>query len=75
MDLILFYLHMSHKNECFMARQPILKVSICKIYKHDKACIINHYVFIPFTFDRFCFLAPKVAVEINRAQRFMHTLL
>ncbi|GJW89039.1 putative reverse transcriptase domain-containing protein [Tanacetum coccineum] len=47
----------------FTAGQATLKAASCKVTKHDKACIENQHVFIPFAFDTFGFLAPE-AVEL-----------
>ncbi|GJX60384.1 hypothetical protein Tco_0291774 [Tanacetum coccineum] len=39
----------------FTAGQAALKVASCKVTKHEKACIENQHVFIPFAFDTFGF--------------------
>ncbi|GJT00103.1 hypothetical protein Tco_0821272 [Tanacetum coccineum] len=46
-----------------------LKASSCKVTKHDKACIENQHVFVPFAFDAFSFLAPEAVELLNRVQR------
>ena len=40
----------------FTAGQSTLKAASCKVTKHEKACIENQHVFIPFAFDTFGFL-------------------
>nr|GEW99157.1 putative reverse transcriptase domain-containing protein [Tanacetum cinerariifolium] len=47
----------------FIAGQAALKAASGKVTKHEKACIENQHVFIPFAFDTFGFLAPE-AVEL-----------
>ncbi|GKE94597.1 hypothetical protein Tco_1579452, partial [Tanacetum coccineum] len=47
----------------FTAGQAALKATSSKVTKHEKACIENQHVFIPFAFDTFGFLAPE-AVEL-----------
>ncbi|GJR10423.1 RNA-directed DNA polymerase, eukaryota, reverse transcriptase zinc-binding domain protein [Tanacetum coccineum] len=43
----------------FTAGQAALKAASCKVTKHEKTCIENQHVFIPFAFDTFGFLAPE----------------
>ena len=45
----------------------------CKVVKHENACIANEYVFVPFAFDTFGFLAPEAVELLNRVQRVMHS--
>ncbi|MFS8005374.1 hypothetical protein Hanom_Chr13g01236541 [Helianthus anomalus] len=40
-------------------RKHALTTSTCKVIKHEKACLDNQHVFIPFAFDTFGFLAPE----------------
>ncbi|GKE45440.1 putative reverse transcriptase domain-containing protein [Tanacetum coccineum] len=47
----------------FTVGQASLKAVSGKVTKHEKACIKNQHVFIPFAFDTFGFLAPE-AVEL-----------
>ncbi|GJZ36388.1 hypothetical protein Tco_0582579 [Tanacetum coccineum] len=47
----------------------------CKVTKHEKACIENQHVFIPFAFNTFGFLAPEAVKLLNRVQRVMNSLL
>ncbi|GJS67203.1 hypothetical protein Tco_0681767 [Tanacetum coccineum] len=56
----------------FIAGQAALKDASCKVTKHEKACIKNQHVFIPFAFDTFGFLAPEATELLNRVQRVMH---
>ena len=49
-----------------------LKAASCKVTKHEKACLENQHVFIPFAFDAFGFLAPEAVELLGRVQRVMH---
>ncbi|KAL6520866.1 hypothetical protein OROGR_017435 [Orobanche gracilis] len=60
-------------NEDFTMGQAALQVASCKVIKHEKACIENQHVFIPFAFDTFGFLAPEAVDILNRVQRIMHS--
>nr|GFA33696.1 putative reverse transcriptase domain-containing protein [Tanacetum cinerariifolium] len=44
-----------------------------KVTKHEKACIENQSVFIPFALDTFGFLAPEAVELLSRVQRVMHS--
>ncbi|GKA41099.1 hypothetical protein Tco_0733692 [Tanacetum coccineum] len=58
----------------FTAGQAALKATLGKVTKHEKACIENQHVFIPFAFDTFGFLASDGGVELlSRVQRVMHS--
>ncbi|GJS68950.1 putative reverse transcriptase domain-containing protein [Tanacetum coccineum] len=57
----------------FTAGQAALKAASCKVTKHEKACIKNQHVFIPFAFDTFGFLAPEAVELLSRVQRVMHS--
>ncbi|GKC75879.1 zinc knuckle CX2CX4HX4C containing protein [Tanacetum coccineum] len=57
----------------FTAGQAAFKAALCKVTKHEKACIENQHVFIPFAFDTFSFLAPEAVELLSRVQRFMHS--
>nr|GEY62047.1 putative reverse transcriptase domain-containing protein [Tanacetum cinerariifolium] len=46
-----------------------LKAASCKVTKHEKACIENQHMFIPFAFDTFGFLAPEAVKLLSRVQR------
>ncbi|GJV88535.1 putative reverse transcriptase domain-containing protein [Tanacetum coccineum] len=56
----------------FTAGQAALKAVLGKVTKHEKACIENQHVFIPFAFDTFGFLAPEAVELLSRVQRVMH---
>nr|GEX83388.1 putative reverse transcriptase domain-containing protein [Tanacetum cinerariifolium] len=49
-----------------------LKAASGKVTKHEKACIENQHVLIPFVFDTFGFLASEVVELLSRVQRVMH---
>nr|GEZ58088.1 putative reverse transcriptase domain-containing protein [Tanacetum cinerariifolium] len=56
----------------FIAGQAALKaVASGKVTKHEKACIKNQQVFIPFAFDTFGFLPPKAVELLSRVQWVM----
>ncbi|GKE49973.1 hypothetical protein Tco_1481231 [Tanacetum coccineum] len=57
----------------FTAGQAALKAALGKVTKHEKACIKNQHVFIPFAFDTFGFLAPEAMELLSRFQRVMHS--
>ncbi|GJT09219.1 hypothetical protein Tco_0843681 [Tanacetum coccineum] len=65
--------HAVHCKELSCFKTTALKASSCKVTKHEKACIENQHVFIPFAFDTFGFLAPKAVELLNRVQRVMHS--
>ncbi|GJR53720.1 putative reverse transcriptase domain-containing protein [Tanacetum coccineum] len=56
----------------FTAGQAALEATSGKVTKHEKACIENQHVFIPFAFDTFGFLAPEAVELLSRVQRVMH---
>nr|GEV01185.1 putative reverse transcriptase domain-containing protein [Tanacetum cinerariifolium] len=55
----------------FTADQAALKAASGKVTKHEKACIKNQHVFIPFAFDTFGFLPPKAVELPSRVQWVM----
>ncbi|GJT86986.1 hypothetical protein Tco_1068703 [Tanacetum coccineum] len=57
----------------FTAGQAALKATLGKVTKHEKACIENQHVFIPFAFDTFGFLASEAVELLSRVQRVMHS--
>ncbi|GJT83174.1 hypothetical protein Tco_1057516, partial [Tanacetum coccineum] len=57
----------------FIVGQAALKAASCKVTKHEKACIENQHVFIPFAFDTFGFLAPEAVELLTRVQRVMNS--
>jgi len=48
------------------------KSCVKKMSKHEKTCSHNQHVFIPFSFDIFCFLAPEVVDLPHRVQKVVH---
>nr|GEY38047.1 auxilin-like protein [Tanacetum cinerariifolium] len=52
----------------FVAGQAALKAESSKVAKHEKPCLENQHVFIPFAFDTFGFLAPETEKLLNRVQ-------
>nr|GFC92797.1 putative reverse transcriptase domain-containing protein [Tanacetum cinerariifolium] len=59
----------------FTAVQAALKTASGKVTKHEKTCIENQHVFIPFAFDTFGFLAPEAVELFSRVQRVMHIIV
>ncbi|GJT52326.1 hypothetical protein Tco_0978483 [Tanacetum coccineum] len=57
----------------FTAGRAALKAASGKVTKHEKACIENQHVFIPFAFDTFGFLAPEAVELLSRVKRVMHS--
>ncbi|GKE50460.1 hypothetical protein Tco_1481718 [Tanacetum coccineum] len=55
-------------SQGFIVGQAALKAASCNMTKHEKACIENQHVFIPFAFDTFGFLAPEAVELLNRIQ-------
>ncbi|GKF44742.1 hypothetical protein Tco_0131294 [Tanacetum coccineum] len=56
-------------SQGFTAGQVALKAASCKVTKHEKTCIKNQYMFIPFVFDTFGFLAPVAVELLSRVQQ------
>nr|GEX17049.1 hypothetical protein [Tanacetum cinerariifolium] len=61
------------RNNGFVAGQAALKAESSKVDKHEKACLENQHVFIPFAFDTFGFLAPKAEEFLTRVQRVVQS--
>ncbi|GJZ54071.1 hypothetical protein Tco_0608956 [Tanacetum coccineum] len=59
----------------FTVGQAALKAASCKVTKHEKTCIENQHVFIPFAFDTFGFLAPEAVEILTRVQRVMNLVM
>ncbi|GJT92818.1 putative reverse transcriptase domain-containing protein [Tanacetum coccineum] len=57
----------------FIVGQAALKAASCKVAKHEKSCIENQHMFIPFAFDTFGFLAPEAVELLTKVQRVMNT--
>ncbi|GKA94193.1 hypothetical protein Tco_0816179, partial [Tanacetum coccineum] len=71
-DLIRVSPLMGLSSRGFTAGQAALRAASCKVTKHEKACIKNQHVFIPFAFYTFGFLAPEALELLSRVQRVMH---
>ncbi|GKC35321.1 cation/calcium exchanger 4-like protein [Tanacetum coccineum] len=61
------------RDNGFVAGQAALKAESSKVAKHEKTCLENQHVFIPFAFDTFGFLAPEVDEFLNRVQRVVQS--
>ncbi|KAM0009171.1 putative putrescine N-methyltransferase [Helianthus debilis subsp. tardiflorus] len=48
--------------------KAITKAEADKVAKHEKACIKNQHVFVPFAFDTFGALAPDAVRFLKRVQ-------
>ncbi|GKC51505.1 hypothetical protein Tco_1074250 [Tanacetum coccineum] len=57
----------------FIMGQTALKAASCKVTKHEKACIENQHVFIPFAFDTCGFFAPRAVELLNRVHWVMNS--
>ncbi|KAJ0679917.1 putative exostosin [Helianthus annuus] len=60
-------------GSAFAVGQAALKAASGKVIKHEKSCLDNQHVFIPFAFDTFGFLAPEAVDLLSRVQRVMHS--
>ncbi|GJW44241.1 putative reverse transcriptase domain-containing protein [Tanacetum coccineum] len=61
------------RDNGFVSGQVALKAESSKVAKHEKACLKNQHVFIPFAFDTFGFLAPKAEEFLTRVQRVVQS--
>lgn len=61
------------RDNGFVAGQAALKAESSKAAKHEKACLENQHVFIPFAFDTFGFLAPEAGEFLTRVQRVVQS--
>ncbi|GJX41203.1 hypothetical protein Tco_0256193, partial [Tanacetum coccineum] len=59
------------RDNGFVVGQVALKEESSKVAKHEKACLENQHVFIPFSFDTFGFLASEAEKFFTRVQRVM----
>ena len=59
-------------NGPFAVGHAALRAASAKVAKHEKACIENQHVFLPFAFDTFGFLAPDAVEILKRVQRVVH---
>ncbi|KAJ0432040.1 hypothetical protein HanIR_Chr17g0854941 [Helianthus annuus] len=57
------------KDHGFVAGQAITKAEAGKVAKHEKACIENHHVFVPFAFDTFGAFTPDAVRFVKRVQQ------
>nr|GEZ03947.1 putative reverse transcriptase domain-containing protein [Tanacetum cinerariifolium] len=71
-DLTEVYPLVGLSSHDFTMGQAALKVASCKVTEHNKACIENQHVFIPFAFDTFGFLAPEGVELLNRVLRVLN---
>nr|GEU29144.1 putative exostosin-like protein [Tanacetum cinerariifolium] len=62
------------RDNGFVAGQAALKAESSKVAKHEKACLENQHVFIPFAFDTFCFLASEAEKFLTRVKRVVQTI-
>ncbi|GJR75211.1 hypothetical protein Tco_0087576 [Tanacetum coccineum] len=62
------------RDNGFVAGQAALKAESNKVAKHEKTCLENQHVFIPFAFDTFGFLAPEAEEFLNRVQRVVQSV-
>ncbi|KAJ0797665.1 putative exostosin [Helianthus annuus] len=60
-------------GSAFTVGQATLKAASGKVTKHEKACIDNQHMFIPFAFDTFDVLVPEAVDLLSRVQRVMHS--
>ncbi|MFS7917653.1 putative exostosin [Helianthus anomalus] len=56
------------RDHGFVAGQAITKSEAGKVAKHEKACIENEHVFLPFAFDTFGALSPDAVRFLKRVQ-------
>ncbi|MFS7947065.1 putative exostosin [Helianthus anomalus] len=61
------------KDKGFVVGQAVLKAEASKVAKHEKACLENQHVFVPFAFDTFGGLAPDVVRLLNRVQKVVNS--
>ncbi|MFS7899287.1 putative exostosin [Helianthus anomalus] len=57
------------RDHGFVVGQAITKAEAGKVAKHEKACIENQHVFVPFAFDTFGALAPDAVRFLKRVQQ------
>ncbi|KAK9062397.1 hypothetical protein SSX86_019583 [Deinandra increscens subsp. villosa] len=62
-------------DEDFSASQQessFIKAAAGKVRKHEKSCLENQHVFVPFAFDTFGYLASEAVDTLSRVQKVMH---
>jgi hypothetical protein len=57
------------REQGFVAGEAARKAETGKITKHEKACVENQHVFIPFAFDTFGGFAPEAVRFLKRVKR------
>nr|GEV30753.1 auxilin-like protein [Tanacetum cinerariifolium] len=57
----------------FTVGHATLKIALCKVKKHAKACMKTQHMFIPFAFNASGFLAPEALEIVSRVQRIMNS--
>ncbi|KAJ0535373.1 putative exostosin [Helianthus annuus] len=61
------------KDKGFVVGQAVLKAEASKVAKHEKACLENQHVFVPFAFDTFGGLASDAVRLLNRIQKVVNS--
>ncbi|MFS7902902.1 putative exostosin [Helianthus anomalus] len=61
------------RDHGFVAGQAITKAEAGKVAKHEKDCIENQHVFVPFAFDTFGALAPDAVRFLKRVQQVVNS--
>ncbi|KAJ0925533.1 putative reverse transcriptase domain, exostosin [Helianthus annuus] len=61
------------KDKSFVVGQAVLKAEASIVAKHEKACLENQHVFVPFAFDTFGGLAPDAVRLLNRVQKVVNS--
>lgn len=74
MDLNKVSLVMGLKIEGFNIGHTSLKTDSSKVFKHEKVCSHNQYIFIPFVFDNIDFVAPETNKFLERVQNSCITI-
>ncbi|KAJ0449913.1 putative exostosin [Helianthus annuus] len=61
------------KDKGFVVGQSVLKAEASKVAKHEKVCLENQHVFVPFAFDTFGGLVPDAVRLLNRVQKVVNS--
>ncbi|MFS8027937.1 hypothetical protein Hanom_Chr16g01504591 [Helianthus anomalus] len=61
------------KDKGFVVGQAVLKAEASKVAKHEKVCLENQHVFVPFAFDTIGGLAPDAVRLLNRVQKVFNS--
>ena len=59
------------RDHGFVAGHAITKAEAGKVAKHEKACLENQHVFVPFAFDTFGALGPDAVRFLKRVQQIV----